>query len=397
MRYLGNKRHLLTEIETAARSIGFTKGTVCDLFAGTARVGRHFRSLGNRVLATDLMACSYISQKVFLELTGPPSFARLKATLDLPSPVSTSRVKDAQPADPTAWLPTREILAYLESCSPCSGLLTRQYSPTGEADRRYLTSVNAGRIDAMLMSLRDWRLSELVTEEETALLLATIIDATDRVANVSGTYGAFLKNWQTSAEGDVSLRLPAVVQGPVGEANHRDALDWIEEVEADLLYIDPPYNQRQYAANYHLLEVVARLPFESDLPSFESSIYGKTGLIPWRHRASKLCSRRGDECRSAFSTILERTRIPRVVISYNEEGIIQREEFEEMLAEFSGVARSQLGMVLQEIPYRRFRSDADGRVSSRGSGRKYRELPGRGRDEVHEWLFSVAKQPTVGR
>jgi len=249
----------------------------------------------------------------------------------------------------------------------------------------------------MLMSLRDWRLSELVTEEETALLLATIIDATDRVANVSGTYGAFLKNWQTSAEGDVSLRLPAVVQGPVGEANHRDALDWIEEVEADLLYIDPPYNQRQYAANYHLLEVVARLPFESDLPSFESSIYGKTGLIPWRHRASKLCSRRGDECRSAFSTILERTRIPRVVISYNEEGIIQREEFEEMLAEFSGVARSQLGMVLQEIPYRRFRSDADGRVSSRGSGRKYRELPGRGRDEVHEWLFSVAKQPTVGR
>ena len=256
----------------------------------------------------------------------------------------------------------------------------------------YIREENAARFDAMLGGLREWHHDGLLTEPETYLLLGTIIDAVDRVANISGTYGAYLKKWQSNAIADLSLRLPAIVEGPVGAGNQRDASEWIEEVDADCLYIDPPYNQRQYAANYHLLDIVARIPFEADLPTFESSIYGKTGLVPWREKASVLCSRRGTDCRDAFASILERTRVPRVVISYNEEGIITRDEFEEILAAYAGVRRSKLGTVLREIPYRRFRSDADGRVASTGAGRQYRELPGRERNEVHEWLFSVARK-----
>ena len=81
-----------------------------------------------------------------------------------------------------------------------------------------------------------------------------------------------------------------------------------------------------------------------------------------------------------------------MIISYNEEGIIGRAEFEEMLAEYAGVAPSRLGRVLTEISTRRFRSDADGRIAHTGAGRAYKKLPGRGQDEVREWLFHVRKK-----
>jgi len=391
VRYLGNKRHLLGEIERAASGVGFRRGVVCDLFAGSGRVGRHFRASGSRVRATDLMACSHIFQKVFLELPGPPAFAMLRERIDLPSPVGAERVAAALPADADRWIPTRRALAHLEALAPVEGLLTRQYTPSGASPRMYLTEENAGRADAMLLELRRGLGAGDLTEPEGMLLLAAIIDAVDRVANISGTYGAFLKKWHSNALQPLELRLPATVEGPVGEANRRDACAWIDEVECDLLYIDPPYNQRQYAANYHLPDLVARIPFEPDLDALEDSIYGKTGLVPWKESASVLCSRRGTECRDAFASILERARAGAVVISYNEEGIITRDDFEEMLAAFAGVARSRLGKVLHEIPYRRFRSDADGRVSSLGAERSYRELPGRKRNEVPEWLFSVAR------
>ena len=123
MRYLGNKKNLLADIERAARSVGFTRGVVCDLFAGSGRVGRHFRALGNLVLATDLMACSHVFQKVFLELAGPPGFEGLRTRTDLPPPIEESRIGEAQPADPSAWHETRRALAHLEQLDPIEGFL----------------------------------------------------------------------------------------------------------------------------------------------------------------------------------------------------------------------------------------------------------------------------------
>ncbi|MFQ5655242.1 MAG: DNA adenine methylase [Planctomycetota bacterium] len=391
MRYLGNKKRLLGKIERCARGLGLRRGTVCDLFAGTAVVGRHFRARGSRVLSTDLMECSYLFQKVFLECCGPPRFSRLASEIDLPPPAPRARLRE-EALDGADWTPALRVVAWLEErIEPREGILTRQYTPRGAAMRRYFTPETAMRLDAILAELRAWRRHGLISELEAAFLLCAAIDAADRLANISGTYGAYIKTWQANALGEVELRLPALVDGPPGEAHREDALEWIGGVEADLLYIDPPYNSRQYPANYHLLEVIARIPGEPDLDVFEASIYGKTGLIPWREKASPLCSQRGNRCRDAFHAILRATRIPRLVISYNEEGIISRDEFEEMLAEYAGVPRSRLGRVLVEIPYRRFRSDADGRLSRAGAVRNYQQLPGRGRDEVCEWLFHVAR------
>lgn len=394
MRYLGNKKLLLPHIDDAAAHLGFTDGVVCDLFAGTGVVGRHFRSRGNRVVSTDLMHCSLVFQKVFLECAEAPRFAALRRSVDLPEPASGERVVDGCVYDADELDATLRVIRHLEEVVPVrEGLLTRQYSPDGTASRMYFRPEAARRLDAVLLELRKWREAELVTASELHLLLAATIDAADRVANISGTYGAFLKRWQSNTSAPVTLRVPRLVRGPLGEANREDALEWIAGVEADLLYIDPPYNHRQYPANYHLLEVIARIPREPELGELEESIYGKTGLIPWKEQASPLCAQSGKQCRDAFRELLRRTRIPRVIISYNEEGIISRDEFEEMLAEYAGVPRQNLDRdgILSAISYPRFRSDADGRVARTGAGRRYRRLPGRERDEVHEWLFHVTK------
>ncbi len=396
MRYIGNKSRLLGRIEACARGLGFRRGTVCDLFAGTAVVGRHFRSLGNRVLATDLMHSSHVFQKLFLELRRLPSFDGLRKLGVLrhpPAPESRVGGGSALPGDPTALL---AVLGYLErGVPPRSGLLTRQFSPDGRPGRRFFRPGRARSLDAMLLELRAWREEGRIEPLELALLLACVIDAADRIANISGTYGAFLKTWQSSCGRKIELDLPRLVCGPSGKAHRKDAFAWLPGVEADLLYIDPPYNRRQYPANFHVPEVVARIPYEADLDALEASLYGKTGLIPWKKQASSLCRPAGTACREAFRALLLSTSIPRVVISYSEEGIIDRSEFVEMLAEYAGTPRARLGRALTRVAYPRFRSDADGRVARNGAVRRYRILPGRDRNEVHEWLFHVARSKVV--
>lgn len=390
MRYLGNKTALLDQISASAARVGFERGTVCDLFAGSAVVGRYFRAAGNRVLANDLMESSYVFQQVFLELAAPPPFEGVRQHVDLPAPAPASRLpKGSTCVD--AWQPTLAVVQHLEAqVAPVSGLLTRQYSPGSGGERRYFTGENAARLDGILGEIAAWSRAGWLQRGEEALLLAAVLNGADRVANISGTYGAYLKKWQTNAEQPVRLGLPTVADGPLGAAHHGDAFRWLPEVQADLLYLDPPYNHRQYPANYHLMEVIARIPREPDLAGFEASIYGKTGLVPWQGKRSRLCSGRGTECADAFRELLRSTTIPRLVISYSEEGIIAREEFDDILAEYVGTA--SLKDHLSEVPYRRFRSDADGRTSTTGSNRAYKQLPGRKKDEVREWLFHVSKK-----
>jgi len=392
LRWLGNKTALLDEILSVAKAAGFTGGTVCDLFAGSGSVGRFFRSRGCRVISTDLMNCSLVFQKTYLETESAPTFAGIENLWSDLEPLDHSRLSALDEAQRPSWIPFLQVANYLEAeLEPHKGILYRQFSPQGTEGRHYLTGENAARIDAILNAVRDWRISELLTDQEVWLLLASCIDAVDRVANISGTYGAYLKKFQKSALRPLELRAPAIVPGPIGSAHRKDALDWIESVECELLYIDPPYNQRQYPANYHLPEILSLLPFEESDEQIEASIYGKTGLIPWKDKASPLCSRRGDECFRSMKSLIEDSNAKIIVFSYSEEGILNREELESLLGDWSDTG-SGSNVSLLEIPYRRFRSDSEESGSSGQVGRIFKPAPGRSPDEVQEWLFVAMRK-----
>jgi len=431
MRLIGNKTKLLSNIEELLTERGVEGGTLIDIFAGTSSVGRHFKERGFRVVSNDLLASCYVQAGARVEVSKHPKFASLRKKYRQTFEAESFRdgmitqgnlFDDAE--DPErqkqalARRPLAEAVNFLNACvEPREGLIARSFCPSGPAARQYLTDDNGRKIDGILEFLRTHREDETLSHAEFHVLLASLIDAADRVANISGTYGAFLKKFQSSA-----LRPLTLTPVEVGESDERnkayqeDGNELVRRVRGDVLYIDPPYNRRQYGANYHVLEIIARYHQIDDLAVFEESLYGKTGLRPYDDVKSSYCvppgarSRRrsaggtgeteAQDVAEALRDLVLSSKASHVVISYSEEGLLSRDEIGGILARFSGKKAFDYDRDFIEVRYKRFRSDRDRSASetasSNGTNREYRVLEGRDKDELCEWLFYASRKPGRG-
>ena len=88
--------------------------------------------------------------------------------------------------------------------------------------------------------------------------LASLVNSIDKYANTASVYGAFLKHIKKSAQKKFQLELLQVIDVPVGTVYNEDINTLIQTIRGDVLYLDPPYNARQYCSNYHVLETIAR-------------------------------------------------------------------------------------------------------------------------------------------
>ena len=184
------------------------------------------------------------------------------------------------------------------------------------------------------------------------MLLHHLILATNKVANISGTYGYFLRKLSRPAlqpltfepiEFEQTPGHHSVLHGPVEK--HASTLN------VDAVYLDPPYTKRQYAGNYHVLETIAR--------EDEPVAAGDGGLRPWKDQASDFCYKR--TAGQAFHETLTQLNVPHVFISYSQDGQIQEDELLSILSDFGKVR-------FQEQPYVRYRSNdrvKDGSVLER--------------------------------
>ena len=125
----------------------------------------------------------------------------------------------------------------------------------------------------------------------------------------------------------------------------KTANDLISEIQCDVLYIDPPYNTRQYITNYHLLETIARY----DTPS----IHGKTGLRDYEEsEKSAYCSK--TTCLSALTDLVKKADAKHIVLSYSNEGILSPDE---ILSVLSSRGEASLSSA---VDYQRFKSHSRG-------------------------------------
>ena len=388
MRYIGNKRKLLDEIEAFAGEVGARGSSLFDVFAGTAAVARHFKEKGYRVVSNDNMMCSYVIQKTYVEPTRHPDFKGLRKVRGV-AEFLRARGSSAREA-------LNGVIDYLNlKSSPEEGIVFRQFTPGGPRGRRFFTPENGLKIDGILQLLRRWKRRGVLRQGERYTLLAALIDGADRVANISGVYGAYLKHWVTSAKRPLRLQAPIISTRGKGHRVYReDANRLVRKVKADILYVDPPYNRRQYAANYHVLEVLAEAVDVEDERAYESHLYGKTGLRPYADQRSEYCLQQraaGSDltrCEVAFRDLLRGSRCPHVIVSYNEEGILSRETLGRILSEEVTGRPFDFDRHFREVRYRRFRSDA---LTGDGRGRRYRTLRGKAPDEVGEWLFYAGR------
>src|SRR5438270_11046492 len=340
MRYIGNKTRLLPFILRTLRRGGIKVGSAHDAFAGTASVSRALKAEGWRVHSSDLLMSSYVFQRAYVV---------------------------AKRADPSLG----EMARHLSNLQPRESFISRHFSPAGGSaseGRMYFTPGNAARIDVAREELEDWRGAGSLDEDSYYLLLAAIIEGADRVANTAGVYASYMKRWQPNARRafEIVPELPIKGAQPA-RAYLMDAADAAKSVgEVDLLYIDPPYNSRQYVAYYHIPEILAR-GWSEIVPE----IRGKVGLLAGEEGRSQWSH--GRRVKKLFSGLFAATGARHALISFNSEGHLAPDSMRALLAEAS--ADGEVAHFTQN--YRRYRADSE------REGRHYH------RNIAHEHLYLI--------
>lgn len=306
MRYIGSKRTVLPFIKTTIEETygNISNAIVADLFAGTACVGEMFKREGARVLSNDYLSFSYALQIEKIKLNGIPESKR--SYLDLISLLNAAPGKE--------------------------GFFFREYSiegsSHGEYTRNYFSKDNAMKIDGVRTQIELLRVNGEISEDMYFLLIANLIDAVTRVSNTSGTYGAFLKVDDPRKDLPLSLCASSFVDnGKKNECYCKDIFELIDNLNGDILYLDPPYNGRQYPPYYHILDTVTKY----DNPA----IYGKTGRRPYANQISPFCV--SEKAEAALFDIVKRARFGNIYISYSTDGIIDYEEFSRKLKDLGTV------------------------------------------------------------
>lgn len=323
MRYIGSKANLLGEIEALIRSnTSGDERTFFDVFAGTNAVGSYFKP-SFQIFTNDTLRFSYVDACARIAKNSIPVFSTLRAH-GIASPLRFLQ-EGAE-----SYIGENNVKYYEQS-----------YSPTGGA--MYLTVENAKRIDFIRDTIDMWFSNGWISETEKYYLVDCLIAAIPSVSNTTGTYGAFLKHWDKRALKALRLKhLDLYDNNRENKCYNTDSNKIVDQISADILYIDPPYNSRQYASNYHLLENVAT--------NNKPDLHGRTRIFDWGNLRSPYSSK--SHAHNALEELLHKADARHIVISYSSEGIIS----EENLLNIARANSLNGKLQLQRIPYRKYKS-----------------------------------------
>jgi adenine-specific DNA-methyltransferase len=300
IKYLGSKRTLVPVILDAVRAESGPGATVLDLFSGTSRVGHALKRAGYRVLSNDHN--DYAA-----------TLARCYVQAD---------------AEDVAEDATR-LVAEFNALARRADLVPGYFTETFCVKSRYVQPRNGARIDAVRGAIA----AKSLPPDLEAVMLTSLMEAADRVDSTTGLQMAYLKEWSPRSSNDLELRVPDVLPRPPAgrcEAHSLDAFDAAAALEADIAYVDPPYNQHSYLGNYHVWESLVRW----DKPP----VYGVAcKRADVRERRSVFNSR--PKFAAALRRLLGAIRARTLILSFSDEGYMTRREMETMLAEGSARVR----------------------------------------------------------
>ena len=311
IKYIGSKRVLVPRIVAA---IGEFPGvrSVLDLFSGTARVGHALKRAGYRVTANDHLAYAHVLARCYVQ-------------------ADARRVRR----------PAEQLLVELSRLAGRPGYFTETFCERS----RFFHPRNGARVDAV----RDAIEEKGLPRDLEAVLLTSLMEAADRVDSTTGLQMAYLKRWAPRALKELELRLPDVLPGR-GTAIKFEAATAATICRADLAYLDPPYNQHSYLGNYHVWETLVRW----DKPATYGTACKRVGC---RLYHSPFNSRR--TIAGAMRDVLAALHSRWLVVSFNNEGYLDRATLESMLAERGHVA-------VAEIDFKRYVGAQIGIYNPRG-------------------------------
>jgi adenine-specific DNA-methyltransferase len=269
-RFLGNKYKLLNFIKQIIDENIGDFNSFCDPFAGTGVVGEYFNTEANQIISNDLLTSNYVALKSFL---------------------STTNIQ---------WSNLIEKIKYLNLFTPSEdNYASQNFGGT------YFSMENARKIGWIREEIE--QISE--NEEEKYLLLTSLIYAMDKVANTVGHYDAYRKVLDTTTP--LKMLIPDV-KTRMNNKNlvfKEDANNLVKKIDCDILYLDPPYNSRQYSDAYHLLENIVEWK--------KPEVFGVAKKMDRSHIKSKYCLKSATE---AFEDLILNTKAKHILLSYNSTG-----------------------------------------------------------------------------
>ena len=333
MNYIGSKLSLLEFLEESINKIVDKNcDTFCDLFAGTGIVGRYFKTRGYKIIANDIQYYSYVLNRHYIGNHKELNFAKL--TKEIPA-LKSIDVKNRK----------NFVCNYLSDLKGVKGFIYKNYCLGGTKDkeelRQYFSDENGMRCDAIRQKIENWKEQNLIFDDEYYFLITSLVESIDKYANTASVYGAFLKKLKKTAQNNLILK-PAelIINDQEHEVFNEDINEIAGKVKGDILYLDPPYNQRQYATNYHMLETIAKY----DNPK----IHGKTGLREYQNQKSLYCSR--TQVKKVFKDLILKAKAKYIFLSYNNEGLMTLGDIQETMS-----LRGEYGNFTKE--YNRFKAD----------------------------------------
>jgi adenine-specific DNA-methyltransferase len=325
LNYIGSKKTLIPFIEKVIdENISKDDLIFGDLFAGTGIVGQTL-SKKFRIISNDIEYYSFVVNNAVLKCSYSEELQK--------------KIDD------------------LNKLEGKKGLISEEYSLLGEKKRMFFTNKNVMKADSIRIKIEE--LKDSITIHEYYFLLASLLVTLDKLANTTCVYGAYLKKWKKSALKEFILK--PIHKNIVREGNivyNKDIMD-IED-KFDIIYLDPPYNSRQYGGNYSPLNYIAK--YDKTL-----KVKGKSGIVDGYFK-SMFC--RKASAKKEMEELLKRLKTRYLLISYNNEGIIKEKDFKEMLCKLGKVK-------LYKYSYKRYKSQVNDT-----------------KKKVYEYLYFIDKEKT---
>ena len=364
-KYIGNKKVIVDGIEAYLKKKKIKKGMFIDIFAGTTNVSQYFKQKGYSIICNDINGFSYVFGKVYVENNAFPKFERLlssdefigfdinendydrnldyiKRKIEGDKLFGTSYYEKVNFEN--GIKPLIKVLQYLNNVdisrlNAVESLFYDYYCIEGDkaeyvssrgttGKRNYFLPENAKKLGKILSVIKNWRNKELINEMECYILLVCVIEDVTLNANVNGTFHDFnRKKLYPNAEAKLVLKpimlnivdVPAEYYVFKCDANKiKDDAEFSQiDISDSILYIDPPYNFRQYSAYYHMINFIAKYCEIDDVLAYAKGFKYVRGQNMTDNFNSQYCYK--DSFIPALESLILGIKSKHVLISYYDE------------------------------------------------------------------------------
>ncbi|AWY99035.1 MULTISPECIES: DNA adenine methylase [Blautia] len=267
-RYTGSKYKLLDWIEELILN-NCDGESFFDVFAGTGIVSVHMSKYYKKVIMNDFLFSNEIIYKAFLG-SGEYNIEVIEKYKKQFQTINPSKLKD--------------------------NYFSENFGG------KYFSYNDAKLIGEIREEIK--RLKEGLTDREYCILLASLLYSMDKIANTVGHYDAYRKRDNIQDKFIYEL-INAEKTSDKFVIYRMDANKLVRKIKADIAFIDPPYNSRQYSRFYHVLENVVQWK----KPRLEG-----VALKPQAENMSDYCRSNAPE---VFADLIKNIDVKYIVVTYN--------------------------------------------------------------------------------